>query len=75
MITWFSGAAICIVVGACAGPVLAEDPGPVGRLIRGGAVLPLAEGALPRRLPRCDRFVSPMRFPHRRHPSRARTTR
>ena len=42
-----SGAAICIVVGACAGPVLAEDPGPIGRLIRGGAASPLAEGALP----------------------------
>ena len=38
---------ICIVVGACAGPVLAEDPGPIGRLIRGGAASPLAEGALP----------------------------
>src|SRR5215471_18955167 len=26
IVTWFSGAAICILVGACAGPVLAEDP-------------------------------------------------
>ena len=47
LVAWFSGAAICIVVGACAGPVLAEDPGPIGRLIRGGAASPLAEGALP----------------------------
>jgi membrane protein len=47
LVAWFSGAAICIVVGACAGPVLAEDPGPVGRLIRGGAASPLVEGALP----------------------------
>ena len=47
LVAWFSGAAICIVVGACAGPVLAEDPGPVGRLVRGGAASPLLEGALP----------------------------
>jgi membrane protein len=47
LVAWFSGAAICIVVGACAGPVLAEDPGPVGRLVRGGAASPLVEGALP----------------------------
>jgi len=47
LVAWFSGAAICIVVGACAGPVLAEDPGPIGRLVRGGAASPLLEGALP----------------------------
>jgi membrane protein len=47
LVAWFSGAAICIVVGACAGPVLAEDPGPVGRLVRGGAASPLLEGAQP----------------------------
>ena len=47
LVAWISGAAICIVVGACAGPVLAEDPGPIGRLIRGGAASPLLEGALP----------------------------
>jgi membrane protein len=47
LVAWFSGAAICIVVGACAGPVLAEDPGPIGRLIRGGAASPLLKGALP----------------------------
>ena len=47
LVAWFSGAAICIVVGACAGPVLAEDPGPIGRWIRGGAASPLVEGALP----------------------------
>ena len=35
LVTWFSGASICLVVGACAGPVLAEDHGPIGRLIRG----------------------------------------
>jgi membrane protein len=47
LVAWFSGAAICIVVGACAGPVLAEDPGPIGRLARGGAASPLVEGAQP----------------------------
>jgi membrane protein len=47
LVAWFSGAAICIVVGACAGPVLAEDPGPIGRLVRGGAASVLVEGALP----------------------------
>ncbi len=26
LVTWFSGAAICILVGACAGAVFAEDP-------------------------------------------------
>jgi membrane protein len=36
LVTWFSGAAICILIGACAGPVLAEDTGRVGTLIRGG---------------------------------------
>jgi hypothetical protein len=47
LVAWFSGAAICIVAGACAGPVLAEDPGPIGRLVRGGAAAALVEGALP----------------------------
>ena len=36
LVTWFSGAAICILVGACAGAVFAEDPGRVGTFIRGG---------------------------------------
>ena len=30
LVTWFSGAAICILIGACAGPVFAEDTGQVG---------------------------------------------
>ena len=47
LVAWFSGAAICIIVGACAGAVLAEDPGPIGRLVRNGAASPLVEGALP----------------------------
>jgi membrane protein len=47
LVTWFSGAAICILIGACAGPVFAEDPGWVGRLIRGGESGTLTAGARP----------------------------
>jgi uncharacterized BrkB/YihY/UPF0761 family membrane protein len=47
LVAWFSGAAICVIVGACAGSVLAEDPGPIGRLIRNDAASPLVEGARP----------------------------
>ena len=36
LVTWFSGAAICVLIGACAGVVFAEDTGRVGALIRGG---------------------------------------
>lgn len=45
LVTWFSGVAICLFVGACAGPVLAEDPGPVGQFIRGSNPRLLVEGA------------------------------
>jgi membrane protein len=45
LVTWFSGAAICILVGACAGPVLAEDSGRIGSLIRGATPSLLVEGA------------------------------
>ena len=47
LVTWFSGAAICIILGACAGPVLVEDPGPVGRFCRFGADSLLVDGAAP----------------------------
>jgi membrane protein len=47
LVTWFSGAAMCILVGACAGPVFAEDSGPVGELVRGDASSALTAGALP----------------------------
>jgi membrane protein len=47
LVTWFTGAATCIVVGACAGPVLAEDDGPLGALIRGREPSLLVEGAPP----------------------------
>jgi membrane protein len=47
LVTWFSGAAICVLIGACAGPVLAEDTGRVGRLVRGGKPGTLTAGARP----------------------------
>jgi membrane protein len=46
LVTWFSGAAICILVGACFGPVLAEDEGWLGTHIRGGHET-LVAGAAP----------------------------
>jgi membrane protein len=64
LVTWFTGAAICVLVGACVGPVLAEDTGPTGELIRGrepstltvgaGAPLPPPRG-LKRETPSSDR--------------------
>ena len=47
LVTWFSGAAICILVGACAGVVMAEDPGRLGTLVRGAESRILTEGARP----------------------------
>jgi membrane protein len=50
LVTWFSGASICVLVGACAGSVFAQDVGRVGSIIRGreGATLaPDASPALP----------------------------
>lgn len=47
LVTWFSGAAICVVVGACAAPVLAEDPGRIGRWVRGRSPTVLVPGAAP----------------------------
>jgi membrane protein len=47
LVTWFSGAAICILAGACAGPVFAEDTGRLGRFIRGGEPGTLNAGAQP----------------------------
>ena len=47
LVTWFSGAAICVLIGACVGPVFAEDPGSVGTLVRGNAPGTLTPGAPP----------------------------
>jgi membrane protein len=47
LVTWFSGASICVLVGACAGPALAEDPGLLGRFIRGNDPGTLNAGAPP----------------------------
>jgi membrane protein len=54
LVTWFSGVSICLLIGACAGPVLAEDPGWVGKLVRGGESQTLTAGARPS-LPPPDR--------------------
>ena len=54
LVTWFSGTAICLMIGACVGPVLAEDRGPIGALVRGRASELLIEGAPPS-LPPPDR--------------------
>ncbi len=47
LVSWFSGAAICIMIGACAAPVLAEDTGALGRIAKFGADSLLVEGAPP----------------------------
>jgi membrane protein len=45
LITWFSGAAICVLIGATAGVVLAEDPGRLGDIVRGTDARTLVDGA------------------------------
>jgi membrane protein len=48
LVTWLTGTAVIVVIGACAGPVLAEDEGRVGQLVRGSHAAPvLAPGARP----------------------------
>ena len=47
LVTWFSGASICVLIGACVGPVFAEDEGRLGQLIRGGTSEVLTAGAPP----------------------------
>ena len=47
LVTWFSGAAICVLIGACAGAVAAEDTGAIGRFIRGGDAGTLSPDAPP----------------------------
>ena len=47
LVTWLSGAAFIIVASACAAPVLAEDNGVLGRLVRGSSPAVLVPGAVP----------------------------
>ena len=47
LVAWFTGAASCVLAGACAGALLAEDPGRIGRFIRGGQPQTLTAGAAP----------------------------
>jgi membrane protein len=47
LVTWFSGAAICVLIGACAGAVFAEDSGAIGKLIRGDSASTLTADASP----------------------------
>ncbi len=47
LVTWFSGASICVIIGACAGAVFAEDGGRVGALHRRGEESLLVEGVAP----------------------------
>jgi membrane protein len=47
MVTWLSGAAFIVVASACAAPVLAEDRGALGRLVRGPGPAVLVPGAVP----------------------------
>ena len=47
LVTWFSGAAICVLIGACVGPVFAEDTGSLGKFIRGNTPGTLTPGAAP----------------------------
>jgi membrane protein len=47
LVSWLSGAAICVLVGACAGSVFAADTGPVGTLVRGHESRTLVAGARP----------------------------
>ena len=56
LVTFFTGLAFIIVIGAVIGPVLAQANDPVGRWLRGGAATPL-EPTAPPPLPGPDRPV------------------
>ena len=46
LVTWLTGTAVIIVVGVCTGPVLAEDEGRIGEMVRGSRTVDvLAPGA------------------------------
>jgi membrane protein len=50
LVTWFSLASTIIMVGVCAGAVVAEDPGVIGNWVRGGEgsiLIPGAPASLP----------------------------
>jgi membrane protein len=47
LVSWFTGAAICIIVGACVGSVFAADTGRVGAVVRGSQPSFLVPGAAP----------------------------
>src|SRR5262249_56794620 len=47
LVRWSSGAAICVVGGACAARVRAEDPGRIGGWARGRSPSVLVPGAAP----------------------------
>src|SRR5215470_7899672 len=47
LVTWLSGGAFIVVASACAAPVLAEDRGAIGRLVRGSSPAVLVPGAVP----------------------------
>ena len=51
LVTWLTGACMIIVVGACTAPVLAEDPGWIGRMVRGGDPSPILREGSPPSLP------------------------
>jgi len=47
LVTWISGLAVCVLIGACSGAVLPEDRGRIGRLVRGPDDELLTPGAPP----------------------------
>ena len=73
LVTWFSGAAICVLVGACAGSVFAEDAWTLGRADPRRRTLglltqgrhprchPRARAQLSRCVPKHRRLVTPIR--------------
>ena len=63
LVAWFSGAAICIIVGACADRCWPRTRGRSGAWSAAARHLPWSRGPCPRCLPRCDCSVSPMHSP------------
>ena len=66
LVTWFSGTAICILLGACAGVVFAEDNSTIGALAHGNDA-PILATDRARRSRHPPRAHAPRRVPkHRR---------